>query len=179
MIRVFDYDPAWTELFNQIRERVWPHVSDVAIAFEHVGSTSVPGLASKPVIDIDVVIPSRTEFPQIVQRLTHAGYAHQGDLGIDDREAFRESANDVRHNLYVCSSESLALRNHVTLRDHLRAHPDDLDTYAALKKRLAVEFPDDIDGYAAAKTDFILSILTRHDFSADALDRIREANRRP
>ena len=179
MIQVLDYDPAWAVQFNEIHDRVWPYVRDVAIAFEHVGSTSVPGLAAKPVIDIDVVIPSRAKFSQIVQCLARAGYAHRGDLGIEDREAFRESADDLRHNLYVCSLESLALRNHLTLRNHLRTHPEDLDAYAALKKRVAVEFPDDIDSYVAAKTDFILSILTQHRFSADGLDRIREVNRRP
>lgn len=95
------------------------------------------------------------------------------------RSLRREPANAPRHSLYVCSGESLALRNHLTLRDHLRTHPEDVDAYALLKKRLDIEFQDDIDGHGAAKTDFILSILAQHEFPADGLATIREVNRRP
>lgn len=100
-IRVVEYDPHWATLFLRLRERLWPLVSDLAIAIEHVGSTSVPGLAAKPVLDIDIVIRSRQDFPTVTERLASRGYAPRGDLGIADREAFAAPAEEPRHHL-VC-----------------------------------------------------------------------------
>ena len=131
-IQVVDYDPEWPNLFRRVRERVWPSISDFAIAIEHVGSTSVPGLAAKPVLDIDIVIPLRNQIQLAVTRLSNLGYAHLGDLGIGDREAFTAPWGGPDHHLYVCPSESVVLLNHLTLRDRLRAHPSDVEAYSAL-----------------------------------------------
>ena len=177
-IHVVDYDPEWPNLFQQVRERVWPSIRDVAIAIEHVGSTAVPGLAAKPVLDIDIVIPSRNEIQLAIARLSSLGYSHSGDLGIEDREVFTASPDGPAHHLYVCPSESVALLNHLTLRDHLRAHPSDIEKYSALKKCLAEECGGDINCYVEGKTSFILAILGRHGLSAERLESIRRANRR-
>ena len=118
-----DYDANWPNLFAGLRDRIWPCLSDLAISIEHIGSTSAPGLSAKPVIDIDVVIASREELPGAVARLATLGYVHRGDLGIEDREAFSAPAGGPAHHLYVCPRESVALRNHLALRDHLRTHP--------------------------------------------------------
>src|ERR1700740_2427681 len=88
LICVVAYDPEWPAMFDGMRCWLQSAVSDVAVAIEHVGSTAVPGLAAKPIIDIDVVIPSREEVPAMVTRLTALGYEHRGNLGIEDREAF-------------------------------------------------------------------------------------------
>jgi GrpB-like predicted nucleotidyltransferase (UPF0157 family) len=173
-----DYDPDWPNLFQQVRERIWPSIRDFAIAIEHVGSTSVPGLAAKPVLDIDIVIPSRNEIRLAITRLSNLGYAHRGDLGIQDREAFRTPVDGPTHHLYVCPSRSVALLNHLTLRDHLRAHPSDVEAYSALKKLLAEQCGGDIDSYVEGKTDFILAILAYRGFSTERLESIRGANRR-
>jgi GrpB-like predicted nucleotidyltransferase (UPF0157 family) len=90
-IIVVDYDPEWTRQFAALRARLWPAVADIAFGIEHVGSTSVPACAAKPIIDVSIVVPSRTEVPEAIQRLEALGYRHRGDLGIRDREAFRES----------------------------------------------------------------------------------------
>ncbi len=177
-IQVVDYDPEWPDLFVGLRERIWPSVSDFAMGIEHVGSTSVPGLAAKPVIDIDIVVPSRQEIPLAVTRLAKLGYTHVGDLGVQDREAFDNPPGSPAHHLYVCPTESLALRNHLALRDHLRAHPSDVATYSALKTKLAREFPHDIASYIEGKSDFILSILAKRGFSPDFIDALRKANRK-
>ena len=177
-IVVVDYDPEWPDLFARLHERIWPSVSDFALGIEHVGSTSVPGSAAKPVIDMDIVIASRQEIPLAVTRLTSLGYRHEGDLGIRDREAFDSPAWGIAHHLYVCPRESLALRNHLALRDHLRAHPSDVAAYSALKKKLAREFPHDIASYVEGKSDFILSVLARQGLSPDTVESLREANRK-
>ena len=173
---VVDPDPEWPNQFRRLRDKVWPAVSDFALAIEHVGSTSAPGLAAKPVIDLDIVIPSRNEMSIAVAQLGRIGYVHLGDLGIEDREAFRTPEVLPVHHLYVCPRDSVALINHLALRDHLRAHPADVAAYAALKKRLAEQFRGDIDGYVEDKTGFILAILAQYGFTADRLDSIRRAN---
>jgi GrpB-like predicted nucleotidyltransferase (UPF0157 family) len=176
-IRVLDYNPEWADHFCQLRERVWPYVRDIAIRIEHVGSTAVPGLAAKPVIDLDIVIPSRSDMPGVIARLGRLGYEHRGNLGIEDREAFRTAGNQPAHNLYACHEDSLALRNHIALRDHLRTNSADVVAYSSLKKELAERCAGDIDCYVEGKTEFILSILARSGFDGDQLDVIRRANR--
>src|SRR6516165_7942438 len=85
-VQVVDYDPDWPRIFSQLKDQIWPSLRYVALAIEHVGSTSVPGLAAKPVIDIDIVIASRTDLPLLIQRLGALGYQHRGNLGIEDRD---------------------------------------------------------------------------------------------
>lgn len=175
-IEVVDYDPAWPDVFEQLRRRLWAVVGGSAVAIHHVGSTSVPGLAAKPIIDMSVVVKSGDDVPRAIARLATLGYVHRGDLGIVGREAFEAPADLPAHHLYVCPAGSLALRNHMALRDYLRAHPDVARRYGDSKKRLAVEFHDDIDGYVAGKTTFILSILKEMGFSPEQLASIRAAN---
>ena len=117
---VVDYDPSWPDRFEDIRAFVAPAVADVAQAIEHVGSTSVPGLAAKPVIDVDVVVQSRTDIPAAVAALEELGYGHVGDLGRADREAFRSVSWLPRHHLYVVVHGSRPYLDHVQFRDHLR-----------------------------------------------------------
>lgn len=175
---IVDYDPSWPSAFEEIRTRVWPAVAGMAHRVEHVGSTSVPGLAAKPVIDVDVVA-SEERMPDVIGELERLGYEHRGDLGIPGREAFRAPRDLPRHHLYLCVDGSVALANHLAFRDALRASPAEAQAYGALKKRLAEKFADDIDGYIEAKTEFILRVLQQQGFEADALKDIDERNQRP
>jgi len=177
-ITVVDYDPAWPARFERLRDRIWPVVADVAVAIDHVGSTSVPGLAAKPVIDLDVVLRSGGDVATAVERLAALGYAHLGDLGIAGREAFAPPPGAPDHHLYVCPPDSPALANHLALRDHLRAHPERAAEYGALKRRLARAFAHDVDGYVAGKTEFIVGVLREVGFPEDTLAPIERANRR-
>jgi GrpB-like predicted nucleotidyltransferase (UPF0157 family) len=162
-VRIVPYDAQWPEQFREIQGRLWAAISGLAIRIEHVGSTSVPGLAAKPVIDIDILIDSRDRLPAVVARLAELGYEHRGDLGIPDRDAFRPPDGPPPHHLYVCPAESLALRNHLVFRDHLRHHSEDAAEYAALKSRLAESFAHDRERYTEGKTEFVLSILSRYE----------------
>ncbi|MBL7668867.1 MAG: GrpB family protein [Bdellovibrionaceae bacterium] len=119
-IVVESYKSSWADDFKSIRDLVWPKIHEVAAAIEHVGSTSVPGLAAKPIIDVDVIVNDVEKIPVIIERLKSIGYEHPGDLGIKRREAFKAPPDSVRQNFYVCLSGVLALRNHLILRDHLR-----------------------------------------------------------
>jgi GrpB-like predicted nucleotidyltransferase (UPF0157 family) len=168
VITVVDYDPAWPQLFEQLRRNLLPVVGDIALAVEHVGSTAVPGLAAKPVIDIDVVVASRAELAVLIDRLAGSGYVHQGDLGIEGREAFEHRGGPIAHHLYGCRRDSVALKNHLTVREYLRTHRAAALEYAALKKRLALQFPRDAGAYVDGKTSFILAILRGANFPESA-----------
>jgi GrpB-like predicted nucleotidyltransferase (UPF0157 family) len=159
MIVVSEYDPQWPAAFEQIRLRVAPALTGIAIAVEHVGSTSVPALSAKPIVDIDVIVRA-DDVAVAVERLRPLGYEHQGDLGVPQREAFRHEHTPA-HNLYVCVAGSLHLRNHLALRDGLRADPGLVREYGALKRDLARRFRNDIDAYVAGKTPFVTSVLER------------------
>jgi len=175
---VVDYDSAWPELFQQLRPPVWSLVCDVALSIEHVGSTAVPGLAAKPIIDMSVIVASEREVPLAIARLATLGYVHLGNLGIEGREAFRRPDGLPPHNLYVCPQGSLGLENQLAVRDYLRTHPETARAYGELKTRLAREFPQDIDSYVAGKTDLILGILREQGLAAERLAAIERANRK-
>jgi GrpB-like predicted nucleotidyltransferase (UPF0157 family) len=176
-IIVTPYNLEWPGWFEQIRAYVWPVLSSFALAVEHVGSTSVEGLAAKPIIDLDVVIPDKSYLPLAVERLAILGYMHRGNLGIEGRDAFQAPQGLPRHHLYVCPRDSLGLRNHLALRDYLRAHPEAVAAYAQLKQQLAEQNPDNIDKYIEGKTEMILGFLHEVGLGSDRLESIRQQNK--
>lgn len=177
-IMIVDYDPVWPEIFQQLCAHVWSVLHDVALTVEHVGSTSVPGLAAKPIIDMSVIVPSEREVPLAIAQLAILGYEHLGNLGIEGREAFSRPDGLPAHHLYVCPQDSLAVKNHLAVRDYLREHPQMAQMYGELKKRLAREFPDDIESYVAGKTELILGILREQGLAPEQLVAIEQANRK-
>lgn len=176
-VLVVDYDPAWPDVFESLRQNVWPVIRDVAASVEHVGSTAVPGLAAKPVIDMDVIVASPDRVLEAIARLSVLGYVHQGNLGIEHREAFRSPEGLPAHHLYVCLEGSAALENHLALRDFLRRNSTAVADYGRLKKKLASRFPSDMDSYTAGKTDYILGMLRSAGIPESRLQAIRDANR--
>jgi GrpB-like predicted nucleotidyltransferase (UPF0157 family) len=177
-IIVVDYDPAWPEIFQQLLSKVWPLVSDFALSVEHVGSTAVPGLAAKPIIDLSIVMPSEAEIQLAIERLATIGYLHRGNLGIEGREAFHSPAGLPLHHLYVCPTGGLGLQNQLAVRDFLRLHRETAQAYGELKKRLAREFSHDIESYIDGKTAFLLDVLQRAGLPPDRLKAIEIANRK-
>ncbi len=173
---VVDYNPDWPRQFQELRATLAKAVGETALAIEHVGSTAVPGLRAKPVIDIDVVVEGTDGVNEAINKLALIGYKHRGDLGVTGREAFDNPHSTLRHNLYVCQNGSLGLRNHLAIRDALRSNPEMAARYGELKTDLARRFPHDIDKYIEGKTDFLLDILERTDFPMTEIDSIRKAN---
>lgn len=117
------YDPRWPALFEALRDRADAALTGVAHVTEHVGSTAVPGLDAKPIIDLDVVVPDKAAARAAVKALADAGWQHEGDLGITGREAFQPHGDAVYHHLYVVVAGSRPHRDHIDLRDFLRTHP--------------------------------------------------------
>ena len=153
-IVIVDYNPVWPLDFERLRDRAAAAVGDLAVAIEHVGSTAVPGLAAKPVIDLVVVVE-----PDNVQRailcLIAIGYSHRGNLGVAGREAFGVPEGERDHHLYLSPTDSEELRAQLAFRNRLRQDPALAAEYEALKRELATVFRDYRMGYTDAKTEFV------------------------
>jgi GrpB-like predicted nucleotidyltransferase (UPF0157 family) len=156
---IVDYDDAWPIEFDRLRARALGLLGDMNVSVEHIGSTAVPGCSAKPIVDLDVAVPSASHVPEAVRRLEVGGYVHQGDLGVEGREAFAPPAGEPRHHLYVVVAGNEAHLRHTRLRDHLRRHPDDVRAYGALKRELARRYRDDRARYTEAKSEFIARIV--------------------
>jgi GrpB-like predicted nucleotidyltransferase (UPF0157 family) len=160
VIEVRDYDPAWPHRFEELRavyEFALESASARFISIEHVGSTSVPGLAAKPVIDIDIVVEP-TDVGAASSVLIELGFEPRGELGIPLRWAFWEPERLVGTNTYVVVAGSLALENHLAVRNTLRGDADLRTEYGDLKKRLGAT-ASDIYEYGAGKNATIQHIL--------------------
>lgn len=175
---VVDYDPAWPAVFERLRASLWPRISDVATSIEHVGSTSVVGLAAKPIVDMTIIVPDPSAMAAVIDRLAAIGYVHRGDLGVPGREAFARPENTPAHHLYACVSGNDGLRNHLAVRERLRSDSASAQAYSDLKKRLAARFADDISAYIDGKSEFLLGILATAGFSPDQIADIRAINRK-
>jgi GrpB-like predicted nucleotidyltransferase (UPF0157 family) len=168
-IIIEEYNPGWSRTYEQLKLIYQACLQDLILAIEHVGSTSVVGLAAKPILDIDLVVADESAMEKVIIKLTSLGYQHRGNLGIAGREAFRRSSEKtprsasqrdwIAHHLYACLKGSTPLRNHVLFRDYLRTHPAKVIEYAHLKKQLAALYPTNIDAYVAGKTGFITTCL--------------------
>ena len=162
-VEVIPYDPAWQVRFKELHQHLLSILTGQDVRVEHVGSTSVPGLAAKPILDIDIVLQNGVDFAEVKALLAANGYRHVGDLGITGREAFKydNKPQFMSHHLYVLSVDSDELKRHLTFRNWLRSHPQDRKAYAQVKMAAAKQFPNDIDAYIDAKSDVILGIYTR------------------
>lgn len=153
------YDPRWPGLFEVLRDRADAALAGVAHVTEHVGSTAVPGLDAKPIIDLDVVVPDKAAARAAIKALAAAGWQHEGDLGITGREAFQPPGDAVYHHLYVVVAGSRPHRDHIDLRDFLRTHPTHAARYGDLKHRLAALLQGDRPAYSQSKAELISEFL--------------------
>ena len=152
---VLPYDEKWKQDFLDIKNEISQALGEIAISIEHVGSTSVEGLAAKPIIDIDVVV-TKERINDAILALKSIGYIHEGNLGIG-REAFAYKGKEhlQQHHLYVCPQDSLELKRHLAFRDYLRTHPRSVEEYSKIKIEAAALYPEDIDKYIEHKAPII------------------------
>jgi GrpB-like predicted nucleotidyltransferase (UPF0157 family) len=157
------HDPEWAVWFSRLREVICSRLGLPRSALHHVGSTSVPGLAAKPIIDMDLEIPGYEVFDEISGKLQTLGYADRGDLGIPDRISFSRRDPTVPyctprrgwidHHLYVCPSHSRELKRHLAFREVLLRNPKAREEYAALKRGLEAEAMGERKIYVALKEE--------------------------
>jgi GrpB-like predicted nucleotidyltransferase (UPF0157 family) len=158
---VVAYDPSWPDQFQAIRTAVVPAFVGTGANIEHVGSTAVPGLAAKPVIDVDVVVAA-LDVAGGIRRLVSLGYPHEGDLGVPGREAFGAPERLPYHHLYLVVRRSKPHLDHVLFRDYLRAHPEEARRYGSCKLAAAhLITSESRQSYMEAKAEVVEEILVR------------------
>jgi GrpB-like predicted nucleotidyltransferase (UPF0157 family) len=160
-VRVVAYDTTWPSTFVAEAERL-QHCfagTGLPLIIEHTGSTAVPGLAAKPILDILAGYHKGASAPAYVEALKKAGYVHRGEQEIPGREFFRRG-NPRAYHLHLTAIDSLFWRDHLTFRDRLRADITLRDAYAALKRDLAARFPRDREAYIAGKESFVSKVLS-------------------
>ena len=159
---VSPYSPAWPKLFEAIREELLLAFSPTVVAIEHIGSTSVPGLAAKPVIDVVLGAQSLAVIESRIKPLGDLGYAYvskyEDELPMR-RYFVKSAAASLRIHVHGVEQGSRIWQEHLAFRDRLRADDDLRMRYQALKVQLAEEFADDKAAYTSAKGPFIQSIL--------------------
>ncbi|MCA1713112.1 MAG: GrpB family protein [Actinobacteria bacterium] len=158
-IVVVEYDPQWPQRYDDWRARLIDHLGQAVLRIEHVGSTSVPGLPAKPIIDIQISVADLAAEDAYVPGIEAAG------VQLRSRDAFhryfRPFADRPREvHVHVCQTGSAWERDHLLFRDHLRAHPEARAAYATVKRQAAARWSDDGFAYNDTKTEVILDILT-------------------
>lgn len=157
---IHPYNSEWPAQFEAIAGPIRAALGELALSVQHIGSTSVPGLAAKPIIDLVIVMSSRLHLTEVIAKLAELGYAHAGDQGIPGREVFKKPAQ-VRHHLYACAVDAVPLHEHLLFRDYLRTYPAEAAAYGELKTKLAEQYGEDRDGYTEAKTEFVRGVLAK------------------
>lgn len=167
------YQTSWVDNFGKIKTVLEAALQPLNAPIEHVGSTAVPNLAAKPIIDIDIIYDAHTAFEDIKTRLEKIGYFHNGNQGIPNRDVFKRDKtlvlhpilDEIMHHLYVCLNDSEALQRHILLRDYLLENEDARVYYQNLKYAIATEVNQDKKQYAELKEvrskDFIDSIIEK------------------
>jgi GrpB-like predicted nucleotidyltransferase (UPF0157 family) len=159
-ITLVDYDPRWPRLFEREARRIRAALGPTVVRLEHTGSTSVAGLAAKPIIDITLIVPSSADEPAYVPQLEAAGYVLRiREPDWQEHRLFR--GPDTPVNLHVFSVGSVELERMVGFRDWLRSHPDDRDLYLRTKRDLASRTWRHVQHYADAKTSVVEAIIAR------------------
>jgi GrpB-like predicted nucleotidyltransferase (UPF0157 family) len=157
------YDPAWPQGFTEIRAMIQRTIPGTYYSVEHVGSTSVPGLAAKPIIDIDIVM-REGQFERICRGLESLGYEYEGNKDVPGRESFRLRDQGLRailmeHHLYVCDPDGNTLQDHRDFRDFMQHHPEWVERLSKHKLALLLRYADDRYGYQEAKSPMVEEII--------------------
>jgi len=189
-ILLLNYNLEWKSQFEELKNILTEYLDIDIIGIEHVGSTSIPGMKAKPIIDLDIIIDdNNSTLKKVISKLKELGYLHLGNMGITGREAFERLNSTTpnlgsqkqwfKHNLYVCKKGSIGLSNHLNLRNYLKENPEKVIEYSKLKQQLVDKFPFDIDSYVDGKTNFIVEILNKTGMNNNETKFIEKQNKLP
>jgi len=151
--------PEWAARFRAEALRLRALLGDNAVAFHHIGSTAIPDIKAKPIIDILVEVRDITRVDDSNSKMIRQGYLPKGEFGIPGRRYFRKGTeNHHTHHVHVFQAGDPQFERHLNFRDYLRTHPVEAKAYSRLKESLARKYPEDIEGYMDGKDGFIKKI---------------------
>ena len=161
-IRVVPYNAAWPALFQEEADRLRAVLGENLAALHHIGSTAVPGLAAKPILDLMPVVYDLEEVDRRNPAFEALGYECMGEFGIPGRRYFRKGGDDRTHQVHIFAAEDEGnIRRHLAVRDYLRVHPEEAAAYSRLKMKLARRYPEDLESYCLGKEDFVQKLESR------------------
>jgi GrpB-like predicted nucleotidyltransferase (UPF0157 family) len=156
-VEVFPHDPKWRHEFEKESKRIIPALGENVVMVHHIGSTAIPNIYAKPIIDMLVEVNDITQVDKRNSAMEALGYETMGEFGISGRRYFRkDNKMGVRtHHVHTFEVNSKEVERHLAFRDYMVAHPEDAQKYSELKRRLAKQYPNDINGYMDGKDGFI------------------------
>jgi GrpB-like predicted nucleotidyltransferase (UPF0157 family) len=161
-VRIVDYDPAWPAMAEEEMRRIREALGEVAVLLEHVGSTAVPDLAAKPIVDLQLSVRAIQPRERYVEPLERLGYLFVPAPESPDYHFFAKPPERPRtHHLHVCETGSEHEFRHIAVRDFLRAHADEAAKYAALKRQVVAHRPQDRLAYIEGKDDYVTALDER------------------
>jgi GrpB-like predicted nucleotidyltransferase (UPF0157 family) len=167
-VEIVPYDPAWPEQFAELGRELRAGLGDIALRIDHVGSTAVPGLAAKPIIDVQVSVAAFEPLAAFKQPLERLGYVFRVDNPERTKRYFREPRGRRRTHVHVRRVGSFSEQWALLFRDYLRAHREEAAGYEAVKRRLAIQFEEDRHAYTDAKVSPMWAIIRQADDWAQA-----------
>ena len=161
-ITVLNYDPEWPLKYERERKAIAEILDGNGISIYHIGSTSVPGLAAKPIIDMMAVVRSLEKVDDARGKFSELGYEYLGEFGIAGRRYFRKGGDERTHQIHIFQADDWNnIERHLAFRDYMRTHEKERVEYAEIKTALAQRFPYDIDGYCDGKDAFVREMEKR------------------
>ncbi len=157
-LRLTLYNPNWSLLFLAEKERLFASLGNDVLDVQHIGSTAIPGMPAKPILDIGVAVANFEEASRCIPLLEQLGYRYKGENGIPRRHYFVKGEPRT-HHLHMLEIESAEWKSHLRFRDYLRRNPASAQAYASLKQNLATQFATDREAYQNGKEDFIQAVL--------------------
>lgn len=163
IVKLYPYNSEWKRVFTEEKIRIQAIIGKYILDIQHIGSTAIPGLISKPIIDIAVAVSNFEEAKICIDPLNKLEYEYKGEFGIPRRHFFVKGDPRLFH-LHMLEIASMQWKNHILFRDYLREHPDKSKLYADLKLQLALQYSNDREAYSDAKAPFIQEVLRLSSF---------------
>ncbi len=161
-IEVVAYDPSWPQRFSAEADQLRAVFGAEVVAIHHIGSTSVPGLAAKPIIDILLEVADIERVDAHNDAMRALGYDPRGELGLPRRRYFPKTIDGVRLvHVHTWQTGDPEIDRHLAVRDYLRAHPAEADAYGQLKQRVSAEVAGDSERYVAGKDAYVVALQAR------------------
>jgi len=158
-VELVPHNPEWSQLADEEAKRILEQLSIPVIGVYHIGSTSIPGIKAKPILDFVIEVEKLDDIIQSTEMLGELGYISRGEYGIPGRQFFTKDTDGERsHHLHIFQQGHPDIERHLVFRDFLRANPEAAHEYEIIKEKLAKRFPKESGSYTEAKSDFILSL---------------------
>jgi len=157
-VELISYDSNWKDMYKEESEKIKDVLSDIIIDIHHIGSTAIPGIKSKPAIDILVEVKDIEAVDQYNNKIEELGYEVMGEHGIPKRRFFRKGGNKRTHHIHIFKVGNEEIERHINFKEYLIAHPDKAREYSKLKEKLANKYTYDVENYTNSKSDFIKKI---------------------